>query len=321
MKQFGIKATLLVLAAATLLSGCGYVFPEQIKRSSIDLMLLGQTQQAIDMLNSVISAHPKDHEAYLLRSMAYILDNNTDKALADCNLVLQDDPKNSDALVMRGFVRLKNDLSGAQFAQIDFNKAVSTSPNESWPYLARVISRYKLGNINGAKDDVQKVVALNPKDGATCGALCSELHLLGFQEQYELYDKRLKADSDKQLNQLANFIKSPGTQAPPIPQLDSKFTLAVLASKAISAIQTANRQQGINAYNREIEQMNRDTEQEYQQEMQRARQLQDELASRKEQYRQEMEQRRQQQLQREQQDQQERIQRGMQSLQEELQSR
>lgn len=310
MQHARIKMTLLAFMAATLLSSCAYIFPEQIKRSATSLMLLGQTQDAVNLLDSVIAAHPKDYEAYLLRAMAYAIDEKTDKALGDCNLILKEDPKNSDALVMRGLVRLKNDLSGAQFAQIDFEKAVSVAPKEPWPYLARAISRYKLGNEYGAKQDVQKVVALNPKDGATCGALCSELNLLGFREQYELYAKRLQGDSERELTKLTNFLKSPGTQPPPIAQLDAKLTLGILAARAINTIEAAQRQQSVNAYNQEMQQRSNQQEAEYRQQEQRRQELENELAARRGQYQRQLEQQRQQQLQE-----------GMQSLNDELNER
>jgi hypothetical protein len=298
------------LAAATLLSGCAYIFPDQMKRSSVDLMVLGQTQQSIDLLNSVISAHPNDKEAYLIRATIYAIDEKPDKAIEDCSLVLKGDPTNSQALVMRGLVRMKKDLSGAQFALIDFNKAVATSPKESWPYLGRVIARYKQGNINGAAEDVQKVVSFNPKEGSVCGVLCSELDLLDFREQGEIYHKRLHTESDKQLKQLTNFLQNPATEKPPIPRADANEMLAVLASRYIYTLEQKNRQYAINADNQRIQQMQQEQQQQIQQNEQQRQQLQEQLAIQRQRYQQEAQQIRQQQ-----------VQRGLQSLEEDAEQR
>lgn len=270
MSNSKILAVLFCCAVVFSFAGCGYLFPEQTKQNAVNLLNQYKPKQAIDLLSSVINANSKDKEAYLLRAAAYAYDHQPEKAVDDCSYVLSLDPKDSQALVTRGFSRLREEPPAVSLALSDFNKAIASDPRNAWPYLGRAMARYQGGLIGGAKDDVQLAVACNPQDGATCGVLMTELHLLDFREQYKLYDKKLKDVSYKQLEQLSNYVqrrtestkqalrdRNPMVmpESPPSELLNTpkSFALAILANSVVTDIAEKKRAKGIESGKRKLE--------------------------------------------------------------------
>jgi len=84
-------------------------------------------------------------------------------ALAILNRVLQIDPKNSRALVMRGDA--KDLLGQSQDALTDYNAAIQINPDYAYAYATRCDTKVRLDRYDDAVADCTKSISLDPNDG------------------------------------------------------------------------------------------------------------------------------------------------------------
>jgi len=143
--------------------------------------------EALTDLNRALKLNPSTDLVYLLRSGAYLslhryseaiadADHNVhsnewvpgflnqrcstraiagielDKARTACDLVLKMYPNNSDTLINRGLVGLKQQLF--QAAWDDYNAAVKITPRSPWAVYGRGIAALRLGRADEGKADL-----------------------------------------------------------------------------------------------------------------------------------------------------------------------
>ena len=74
-------------------------------------------------------------EAYVQRGEDYLMDGNTDKALAAYNKAIEVDPNCQKAFVRRGL--LHDEAGRTEEALADYAKAIEIDPSDSYPYEQR----------------------------------------------------------------------------------------------------------------------------------------------------------------------------------------
>lgn len=130
--------------------------------------LTGNTDKAIRDANVVIEANPENAGAYLVRGIAYYNSKNYESALRDFNRVLEINPNHKLAYTNRGivyYVQGKYDVAIA-----DFNKALSITSDygpeyDANTYMGRGTAYYAKKDYNKALADYSKAIELQPDTG------------------------------------------------------------------------------------------------------------------------------------------------------------
>ena len=114
----------------------------------------GKYDEAIDLLNKVISSDPADLGALIHRGMYHKKKNNYIEALSDYDVVIKNTTGIAEAYHNRGNLRVMiKDLNGALE---DFNEAISVDENLSITYFNRGVLRILMGNPYEGCNDIQK---------------------------------------------------------------------------------------------------------------------------------------------------------------------
>jgi tetratricopeptide (TPR) repeat protein len=120
--------------------------------------------QAIAQLNLWIAAHPDDSRRPLaLNSRCWsrtLLNQDLDKALADCDAALRADPKLVAALDSRGLVRLRRGEYDKAIANYDAELAIR--PKTAWSLYGRGLAKLKKGLKAEGDADIAAALALRP---------------------------------------------------------------------------------------------------------------------------------------------------------------
>jgi tetratricopeptide (TPR) repeat protein len=109
---------------------------------------------------------PETAQDYLKSGMAHFQRGEIDSALADANKALELNSNYVDALFLRAALRIKKGDSAGLLA--DYNKIIElvpSSPGVEVIYTNRSTMRLQSKDIDGALDDLNKAVSLNPKEG------------------------------------------------------------------------------------------------------------------------------------------------------------
>jgi tetratricopeptide (TPR) repeat protein len=122
----------------------------------------GNTQEAMNNVNIVISMNDKNTEAYLVRSEIYKKALDYPNAINDVSKVILIEPGNPDNYLIRG-------LYYQQFSQhasaiSDISKYISLRPDSSDAYFARAKSYEELMNYEKAMEDYNKITVLSEFD-------------------------------------------------------------------------------------------------------------------------------------------------------------
>ncbi len=118
----------------------------------------GRYRQAVLDLDKAILADPNYVDAYNNRGFALMQLTRWDRALADFNRALQLDPQGANALANRGFV--KQSLGDTTGAILDYTSAMMLDPDNPKYYLHRREAYLRQGDLANAKQDADKVAAL-----------------------------------------------------------------------------------------------------------------------------------------------------------------
>jgi tetratricopeptide (TPR) repeat protein/predicted aspartyl protease len=120
---------------------------------------------AIAQLNLWIAAHPDDsRRPRALNSRCWsraLLNQDLDKALADCDAALRADPKMVAALDSRGLVRLRRGEYDKAIA--DYDAELAIRPKTAWSLYGRGLAKLKLGRKAEGDADVAAALALRPR--------------------------------------------------------------------------------------------------------------------------------------------------------------
>jgi tetratricopeptide (TPR) repeat protein/predicted aspartyl protease len=120
---------------------------------------------AIAQLNLWIAAHPDDsRRAQALNSRCWaraLLNQDLDKALADCDAALRADPKLVVAFNSRGMVHLRRGELDKAIA--DYDARLAVPPRATWPLYGRGLAKLKKGLKAEGDADIAAAVALRPR--------------------------------------------------------------------------------------------------------------------------------------------------------------
>ena len=131
----------------------------------------GDYAQALPELDQWIVANPHDDrmaQALDERCRARgLLNQDLNKALADCNAALKLAPGDPSALESRGLVRLRmTDLDGAIR---DYSDAIRLNPSNPWSLYGRGVAKLHKGLSAEGQADIQAATALRPKIAEQAG--------------------------------------------------------------------------------------------------------------------------------------------------------
>ena len=106
---------------------------------------------------------PQTAQDYLKSGMAHFQRSEIDAALADANKALELDSTYVDALYLRAAVRMKKGDTAGVLA--DYNKIIELGPSPGIEaiYTNRGMLRLQSKDIDGALDDLDKAVSINPR--------------------------------------------------------------------------------------------------------------------------------------------------------------
>src|SRR5574344_90153 len=116
---------------------------------------------AIAMLTKSISLKEDYDDAYLLRGQTLLKMGDTEGADADAVYLLDKDGSNEDALMLKARIEDKKDC--AEEAMLYYNKVVEVNPFAIEAYRERGAVKLNKGDKDGASEDMQKVLELDPK--------------------------------------------------------------------------------------------------------------------------------------------------------------
>lgn len=107
---------------------------------------------------------PQTAQDYLKSGMAHFQNGDTDAALADANKALELNANYVDALALRAALRSKKGDTAGVLA--DYNRIIELAPSAPGVevvYHNRSMMRLQSKDIDGALDDLNKAVSINPK--------------------------------------------------------------------------------------------------------------------------------------------------------------
>jgi tetratricopeptide (TPR) repeat protein len=190
-----------------LLSACTLANAQQTDQSPINRVVTelqaGRTEQAFAALDEVIKQDPKNPDAYLLRGSLKIQVDPA-QALSDFNKVIELKPDSGVAYNQRAVIRLmNNDTAGALK---DLDAAITYNFKDDSIYDLRAQLRLQTGDLKGALSDLDEALKLNPNNAR---AYATRGELLGALKEPE----RALAD----FNYLLNWYETDPT-ARPVPK-------------------------------------------------------------------------------------------------------
>lgn len=100
-------------------------------------------------------------EVKLRRAKLHLSMNDLDGAGLICEEILNADPLNADAYVVRGAIQAKRNRHTQALA--DFDRAIKADPESASAYLSRGMSLLRIGRHDRALDDLDKAISLNPR--------------------------------------------------------------------------------------------------------------------------------------------------------------
>jgi len=107
---------------------------------------------AVADFSKVIEKDSTIEDAYFNRAAAYYELFKLEEALIDLDICLQLDPGSSTVYWLRGSV--KNLRGLPKYALVDLNIAIQLQPDNGQIYYERCIARFKIGDKEGACDDL-----------------------------------------------------------------------------------------------------------------------------------------------------------------------
>lgn len=116
---------------------------------------------AIEMLNSFLEAYPNHADGLFYRGVCLRKIDKFNASITDFNALLSKLPDEPTLLCERAISLFKNEQ--LELAMLDLNKAVELDSNNPYRYTSRAFIRAYV-DIDGAIEDYQKAIALDPED-------------------------------------------------------------------------------------------------------------------------------------------------------------
>lgn len=124
----------------------------------------GNYQEAIEDLDLILNSQPKNKKALLLRAISYDMLEDYKSAIGDYNKLIALDPKNPIALCYRG--KSKYDLKDYSGALVDLNKGLLLDDKYTPGFKWRADAKKKMKNLTGAMVEYNKAILLSPADSS-----------------------------------------------------------------------------------------------------------------------------------------------------------
>ena len=157
--------------------------PEWVFQQGNFLMMLGQSNKAIEAYSHAIELNP-NNVAYCNRGAAYLKKGAYDRAIEDLNKAIKLNPNDVKTYNNRGTAYfLKGEVDRAIK---DHNKAIKLNLNDAGAYNNRGAAYLKKGAYDRAIEDLNKAIKLNPNDVKTYNIRGTAYHIKG------LYDRAIK---------------------------------------------------------------------------------------------------------------------------------
>ncbi len=134
--------------------------PEWVFQQGNFLLMLGQTDMAIEAYSYAIELDPNKTDAYNNRGAAHIIKGNYTRAIADFTKAINLNPNYADAYSNRGFAYA--DKGDSSRAITDYTKAIDLNPDNVNAYNNRGVVYSKMGDSDRAIVDFNKAIELNP---------------------------------------------------------------------------------------------------------------------------------------------------------------
>ena len=133
------------------------------------------------LLQSGLEVTPRDR---MMAAFLYILGmKDPQRALAQCNLALEQDAAYADAYFVRGMAHA--DLGNHQAALEDYNAVLSLQPGNQDALFNRAKARTKLGDRRGAIEDYTALTRINPRHAGAYVNRGAQFGALGDQKSAE----------------------------------------------------------------------------------------------------------------------------------------
>jgi len=168
------------------------------------LHALGRTEEAIEVANRHLTAHPGDVLAKGMTSLLYFDQGDVDQANRFSEEALAHSPENADALLAAGSVALAREQDDQ--AKDHFNKLVSMQPDGGRAWLGLGMAEMRGNRMEEARESLQKAIACMPHQLATYNILA---WLDIFRQDYAAARTTL----EQCLSQDRNFGETHGTLA------------------------------------------------------------------------------------------------------------
>ena len=119
---------------------------------------------AIAMLTKAIVLKPDFADAYLLRGQTLLKMGDRNGARDDMETLLADYPEQEDVLMLKARVELADGKPNDAIAT--YGKVIEVNPFATEAFKERGQVKYDLGDMAGAKEDMQKVLEIDPDKAA-----------------------------------------------------------------------------------------------------------------------------------------------------------
>ena len=134
--------------------------PEWVFQQGNFLLMLGQTDRAIEAYSYAIELNPNNVSAYNNRGIAYREKGDFDRAISDFNTAIKRKPNYAEPYNNRGAAYdKKHDFDRAIE---DYNKAIELNPDYAEPYTNRGVAYDKKGNFDRAIADHSTAIKRKP---------------------------------------------------------------------------------------------------------------------------------------------------------------
>jgi tetratricopeptide (TPR) repeat protein len=134
----------------------------QVAGSGMALIQNGDYDKAIADLDATIRQNPNSAAAYFSRGLAYSGKDDFSHAIADLNRAIQLNPNNADAYLLRGSA-LAISGDGPDKVITELNEAVRLNPNSAEAYYLRGAAYSNKGDYSKAVADFEAALRINPR--------------------------------------------------------------------------------------------------------------------------------------------------------------
>ncbi len=177
---------------------------------ALSLLRRGELEQAIPLMESLLTANPEDPAVLYNLGMAYSDTGQIEDAIELLSQAVELDPENANAFVALGVAHQRNSEPSEALAAL--RSAVSLDPANSYAHRNLGGILVSLGGLKEAEPHLREAVRLAPNDQQAVYGLAATLHKLGDGDQVteadDLYQRAIEIDPDSQVAEIARQARS-----------------------------------------------------------------------------------------------------------------